>query len=86
MYIELELDNVLTPEIKTMLSAHNLRAVGVALIVEPTIPERECHIVKDGETLTSIAKEHKTTVKKLIELNELTNPNIIKTGQIIFLN
>lgn len=86
MYIEIELSSVLTPEISAMLDAHNLRAVGVALMVEPTIPEREYHIVKIGETLTSIAKEHNTTVKKLIKLNELDNPNLIKVGQIIFLN
>lgn len=86
MYLEIELESVLTPEISTMLVAHNLRAVGVALMVEPTIPEREYHIVKLGDTLNSIAREHNTTVKKLIELNELDNPNLIKVGQIIFLS
>lgn len=85
MYIEIDVESVLTPEIKTMLEAHNLRAAGVALMVEPVVPEKQYHIVKLGESLSSIAKEHGTSVKKLVEINQLTNPNLIRVGQIIFL-
>jgi murein DD-endopeptidase MepM/ murein hydrolase activator NlpD len=39
------------------------------------------HIVKSGETLSSIARKHKTTVAKLIKLNKLKNANQLKIGQ-----
>lgn len=39
------------------------------------------HTVKKGETLSSIAKKHKTTVDKLIKLNKLKNKNALRTGQ-----
>ena len=86
MFLEIPLESVLTEEVKTLLTAHNLRAVGVGLMVEPDVPGGEFHVVKPGETLTSIAKEHNTTVKKLVEINQLTNPNHIIVGQVIFLN
>lgn len=41
----------------------------------------EIYTVKKGDTLTSIAKKYKTTVKKLVELNNIKNPNLIITGQ-----
>ena len=39
------------------------------------------YTVKYGDTLTSIAKKYKTTVAKLVSLNNIKNPNIIKIGQ-----
>lgn len=39
------------------------------------------HTVKKGETLSSIAKKHKTTVDKLMKLNKLKNKNTLKPGQ-----
>lgn len=39
--------------------------------------------VKKGDTLTSIAKKHKTTVSELMKLNKLANPDLIYVGQII---
>lgn len=40
------------------------------------------HIVKKGDTLTSIAKKYGTTVAKLISLNPtIKNPNVISIGQ-----
>jgi LysM repeat protein len=41
------------------------------------------HTVKEGENLTRIAKQYKTTVKNLVSLNNINNPNDIKTGQIL---
>jgi LysM repeat protein len=41
----------------------------------------EIYTVKKGDTLTAIAKKYKTTVKKLVELNNIKNPNLIITGQ-----
>jgi putative chitinase len=39
------------------------------------------HVVRYGETLTSIASRYGTTVWKLAQLNNLANPNIIYAGQ-----
>lgn len=40
------------------------------------------YTVKDGDTLSGIAKKYKLTLKKLVELNpQITNPNVIYTGQ-----
>lgn len=41
--------------------------------------------VKKGDTLTSIAKEHKTTVKKLVSDNSIKNKNLIFVGQKILI-
>ena len=41
------------------------------------------HRVRPGETLTQIAAQHKTTVAKLVADNNITNPNLIKVGQMI---
>lgn len=41
----------------------------------------EIYTVKRGDTLTAIAKKYKTTIKKLVELNNIKNPNLIITGQ-----
>lgn len=37
--------------------------------------------VKKGDTLYSLAREHRTTVKRIAELNALTEPYAIKIGQ-----
>lgn len=39
------------------------------------------YIVKPGDTLYSIAKKFDTTVNELINLNQITTPNIIYPGQ-----
>ncbi|RED54799.1 phage tail tape measure protein [Cohnella lupini] len=39
------------------------------------------YIVKSGDTLSEIAKKLGTTVSKLSELNNITNPNLIRVGQ-----
>ena len=38
------------------------------------------YTVKKGDNLTAIAKKYKTTVKKLVELNNIKDPNIIHVG------
>lgn len=39
--------------------------------------------VQRGDTLTKIANLHKSTVAELVALNRLTNPNLIRTGQVL---
>lgn len=45
--------------------------------------QRKTHIVKSGETLTSIAKKYGTTVQAIDRINKIINPNRIHVGQII---
>jgi LysM repeat protein len=39
------------------------------------------HIVKAGETLWSLAKKYGTTVAELAKLNNISDPNLIITGE-----
>lgn len=41
------------------------------------------HTVKRGETLSKIAMLHDTTVRDLVSLNGIKNPNIIRVGQVL---
>lgn len=43
----------------------------------------QTYTIKKGDTLYSIAKKYKLSFKKLIELNNITNPNNIKEGQVL---
>ena len=42
---------------------------------------KKYYVVKKGDTLTSIAKKYKTSVKQLAKWNNIKNVNIIKVGQ-----
>lgn len=44
------------------------------------------HVVKPGDTLYRIAKEHGTTVEALIALNDLRNPDRLKVGERLLLS
>lgn len=47
-----------------------------------TVPNcTQWHVVQSGEYLSQIAKQYNNTVSKLIEINELDNPNLIFVGQ-----
>lgn len=41
------------------------------------------HTVRAGETLSGIAQLHRTTIAELQRLNNISNPNIIRVGQIL---
>ena len=41
----------------------------------------KAYIVVKGDTLSSIAKRYNTTVKRLVEVNGITDPNLIHVGQ-----
>ena len=51
------------------------------VLVSNAIVNAETYTVKEGDTLSAIAKEKETTVEKLVELNKLENPNAISAGQ-----
>lgn len=41
------------------------------------------HVVVAGDTLSELAKSWNTTVDEIAKLNNITNPNVINTGQIL---
>ncbi len=43
----------------------------------------ETYTVQPGDTLSSIAAEHGTTVEDIALLNNITNPNAISVGQVL---
>lgn len=44
------------------------------------------YTVKKGDTLSGIAKKYKTTIDKLVKINNIKNANIINVGQVLKLN
>lgn len=46
----------------------------------------DTYTVKKGDNLTKIAAAHNTTVAKLVELNDITNPDYIVVGQVLKLS
>ena len=59
-------------------SARNSRAVRTAVI-----PDEGEHIVRSGESLSSIAQQYGTTVSAIVDYNDLDNPDSIYVGQIL---
>lgn len=45
-----------------------------------TPPEYITYTIQPGDTLTSIAKKYHTTVKELVALNHIKNPDLINSG------
>ncbi|MFH1038692.1 MAG: LysM peptidoglycan-binding domain-containing protein [PVC group bacterium] len=43
------------------------------------------HVVKSGESISTIAREYKVTSDAIVQANQLTNPNSIRVGQILFI-
>ena len=58
----------------------------VAFFATGTIASAESYTVKSGDTLSEIAKEKNTSVEKIVELNKIENPDLIKVGQILELD
>ena len=83
MIYEIPLEKVLTTEIADTLRTHGLKAVGAALIVEPTGPVKRTYRVVEGDRLGSIAKRYNVLLADLIRINNIKNPNIIHPGQIL---
>lgn len=44
---------------------------------------KKTYTVKSGDTLSGIAEKYKTTVDKLVALNDIKNKNLIQVGQVI---
>lgn len=52
----------------------------------PTPPAPVYYTVKRGDTLTKIAKMFNTTVAELVRLNNIKNPNLIITGDVLLIS
>jgi LysM repeat protein len=64
--------------------SQSLSAPTVANKALPTRVEKvQQHIVKKGETLSRIAAIYGTTAAALQRLNNITNPNLIRVGQVL---
>lgn len=44
------------------------------------------YVVKRGDTLSQIARRYNTTVTNLVNLNNISNPNLIYPGQVIYIS
>ena len=53
------------------------------LFASTIVASDESYTVKDGDTLSEIAESKKTTVERLVELNKISNPDFIMTGQVL---
>lgn len=71
------------------ISNPNLIYVGqeikVPVLEEDTINDtsHRLYIVKRGNTLTQIVREFNVTIQEIVELNDIANPNLIFTGEIL---
>ena len=65
-------------------------ATGSIVIEEGTSSDgssgTETYTVKKGDTLSSIARKFNTTVAKLVDLNDITDPDYIVVGQILVIS
>lgn len=59
--------------------------IKVPVLEEDTINDtsHRLYIVKRGNTLTQIAREFNVTIQEIVELNDIANPNLIFTGEIL---
>ena len=46
-------------------------------------PSTNTHTVRAGDTLSAIARQHRTTVSELQRLNNIANVNLIRVGQVL---
>jgi peptidoglycan-N-acetylglucosamine deacetylase len=49
----------------------------------PNTGSTTTYTVKSGDTLYAIAARYQTTVQQLVQLNNISNPNLIRVGQIL---
>ena len=52
-----------------------------SILLATSVVNAETYEVQEGDTLSKIAEEKNTTVEKLVELNKLTDPNFVVSGQ-----
>lgn len=59
----------------------NMLSVGMVIVIPVSHPDAIVYTVQRGDTLYSIAERYNTTIRSIMRLNYLTNPNVIYEGQ-----
>lgn len=71
-----------TPEEDAPAAAKEAKAPAPATVEKPKVPgAAKTHVVKKGETLSSIAKRYGVSLKKIIEVNKIADPGKVKAGR-----
>lgn len=58
-------------------------AIGATAATAPTVAAATSYIVRPGDTLSTIAARHGTTVTALVAANRLADPDMIRIGQLL---
>ncbi len=71
--------------LRTAAPTADIAATVTALVQQsiPTITPTGSYTVRPGDTLTTIADSHETTVDELMAANNLSDPNRIEVGQVL---
>lgn len=72
-----------TPSTPTLPKPSTPNPVVVKPTPKPTPPKYITYTVKKGDTLFAIAKKYGTSVNKIASDNHISNPNVIKIGQVL---
>ena len=70
------------------LSGNMAKMMGASSVSRPSRASSSTgyeHIVKDGETLSTIAAAYKTRSSVIIQANDLKNPDLLRKGQKLFI-
>jgi len=71
------------PGQRTSCPGFDVSLIRQELRVPSVVPPTNIHTVRSGETLTTIARMHNTTVAELQRLNNIQNIDLIRVGQIL---
>lgn len=64
----------------TIFRGQKLQIPGITATPVPTAETRK-HVIAAGDTLSTIAVQYGVTVEAIMQANQITNPNLINTGQ-----
>lgn len=53
------------------------------VIIGTPLAQAATYTVRSGDTLSAIAARHKTSVTAIVRLNNISNPNLIRVGQVL---
>lgn len=71
------------PNQATACPGRNMSILRNQMRLPQTAPSNRVHVVRAGETLSRLAVQYQTTVAELQRLNNITNANLIRVGQIL---
>ena len=74
---------IYTPIHSALLWLYGMHSEAAPVATVNTRAGSRTYTVISGDTLSAIARELGTTVSKLVELNNIENPNRISIGQVL---